>query len=583
MLRFIVCALKACASIAALPLLASTAAAQQPADPDFVPPDAVLIEDNFSQPSSIADRWQISAGSWSGASGTYGSTVRATSISAIRRYPVIVPGEPPLTQLLYDVYTYRARLRNPGAGAEQWVGLVYQMKDPQNYAEVVFSPTGVVAVREVTNGVRQTLHVDSYAGGGTGVWFDVAVHRNENHGWTSVDVNGVPIFVNIGQGGADGQLGLVTHGVAGRFDKVRLSIQLGELPFKDSFTDVSVTDWAAASGQWSFENGTYNNAAVQANSYAQHAIDIGPDLFRTRTFSLRARMFNPYSGPGNLVGILFHRESPFDYAEVVFSPTGVAQLNRTRGFTKQTLATASYAGRPRTWFDVKLQVVELNTISVTVDGKPVFDGVSTGDKIAGRFGLVTHWAPGSFDDVWYDQRVFTPFAESFASPPPSSWIRSGQWDSSGGTLNSTAIGATDIVATECGCWDTDFSYSARLLNEFRAFGNLVGLVYNYHSKGLYAGDYYEVVFSPTGIARLNKVIQGTRYLVASASHNVPRNVWFDVQVVRSGMSTTVSVNGNPIFDNVTQGELRTAADVGVITHWSRGRFDDLTVEDFVVR
>ena len=144
MLRLIVCALKAWASIAALSLLTLAAAAQQPPDPDFVPPDPVLIEDNFSQPSSIADRWQITAGSWSGASGTYGSTGRATSVSTIRRYPVIEPGHPPLTQLLYDVYTYRARLRNPGAGAEQSVGLVYQMKDPQNYAEVVFSPTGVV-------------------------------------------------------------------------------------------------------------------------------------------------------------------------------------------------------------------------------------------------------------------------------------------------------------------------------------------------------------------------------------------------------------------------------------------------------
>jgi hypothetical protein len=566
-------------------LLASTAAAQQPPDPDYVPPDPVLIEDNFSEPSSIAERWQVTAGSWSGASGTYASTAGATSISTIRRYPVIEPGQQPLPQLLYDVYTYRARLRNPGSGANQWVGLVYQMKDPQNYSEVVFSPTGVMAVREVANGgAPQTIFDATYEGGGTGIWFDVALHRNENHGWTSVEVNGVPIVVNFGQGGADGKLGLVSHGVAGRFDKVRLSMLLGERPFKDSFTDPNaVSDWAPQSGQWVKRDGIYTNTAVQANSYTQHVIDIGPDSFRTRTFSLRARMFNPLSGAGNLVGILFHRESPFDYAEVVFSPTGVAQLNRVRGFTKQTLATASYAGRPRTWFDVKLQVVELNTISVTVDGKPVFDGVSTGDKIAGRFGLVTHWAPGSFDDVWYDQRVFTPFAESFASPPPSSWIRSGQWDANGGTLNSTAVGGTDVVATECGCWDTDFRYSARLLNEFRASGNLVGLVYNYHSKGLYAGDYYEVVFSATGIARLNKVIQGVRYLVASASHNVPQNAWFDVQVVRSGLNTTVLVNGNPIFDNVTQGELLTSADVGVITHWSRGRFDDLVVEDFAVR
>ena len=160
-------------------------------------------------------------------------------------------------------------------------------------------------------------------------------------------------------------------------------------------------------------------------------------------------------------------------------------------------------------------------------------------------------------------------------------MRSGEWNATGGTLNSTAVGASDIVATQCACWDTDFRYSARLLNQFGASGNLVGLVYNFQG-GLYAGDYYEVVFSPTGIARLNKVIQGTRYLVASATHSVPRNVWFNVEVIRSGVNTTVLVNGSTLFDNVSQGELG-AGDVGVVTHWSRGRFDDLNVEDFVIR
>jgi hypothetical protein len=61
---------------------------------------------------------------------------------------------------------------------------------------------------------------------------------------------------------------------------------------------------------------------------------------------------------------------------------------------------------------------------------------------------------------------------------------------------------------------------------------------------------------------------------------VPRNVWLDVDVVRSGLSTKVLVNGNTIFDDVTQGELG-AGDVGVVTHWSRGKFDDLNVEESV--
>ena len=81
------------------------------------------------------------------------------------------------------------------------------------------------------------------------------------------------------------------------------------------------------------------------------------------------------------------------------SPAGVAQVNRVLGHAKQTLATASYAGLPQTWFDVKFELISLNVISVSVDGKRVFDKVHTADKFAGRFGLMKHWTPGKFDDV----------------------------------------------------------------------------------------------------------------------------------------------------------------------------------------
>jgi hypothetical protein len=571
MLRIITRALAAWPSVAVLTLFAHFASADT-----FV----LLIEEDFSDPSSVSDRWRAMAGSWSAAGGTYGSTVPATSIATIRQYPVIEPGQPPLPRLLYDVFTFRARMRNPGTGAEQWVGLVYNFQDPQNYHEVVFSPTGVAAVRRVQAGVTTTTTVGSYTGGGTGVWFEVAVRRNENLSRTTIDVNGVPLFVDLFHDGfSDGLAGLVTYGVAGSFDKVSLSLP-GDGPYRETFDEpFAAAPW---SPPWSVENGTYNNPAVEATNVSLFPADIGPLPEQTQSFTFRARMLNPYSGPGNVLGVVFHREGGRDYAEVVFSPTGVARVNRVLGFTRQTLATAAYAGRPNAWFDVKFELISLNRISVSVDGEPVFEEVSTDDKISGRMGLIKHWAPGRFDDVWYDQGVFAPLSETFANPPPSSWVRSGQWNTTGGTLNSTAVGITDVVATQCGCWDTNFRYSARMLNQFGASGNRVGLVYNYQTNGFYAGDYYEVEFTPTGIARLNKVIQGTRYLVASATHGVPRNVWFDVEVIRSGDSTSVLVDGNAIFDDVTQGDLG-AGDVGVVTHWARGRFDDLSVEEFVIR
>jgi hypothetical protein len=90
------------------------------------------------------------------------------------------------------------------------------------------------------------------------------------------------------------------------------------------------------------------------------------------------------------------------------------------------------------------------------------------------------------------------------------------------------------------------------------------------------------VFAPTGQAFVNKVLNGARYRVASGTHSVPSNVWFDVEVRRQGVNTTVKVNGNTVFDRIPQGELP-FGDVGVVSHWSRARFDNLSVSDAPLR
>jgi hypothetical protein len=69
-------------------------------------------------------------------------------------------------------------------------------------------------------------------------------------------------------------------------------------------------------------------------------------------------------------------------------------------------------------------------------------------------------------------------------------------------------------------------------------------------------------------------------------------VWFNAEVLRQGVErfsfgfgrpslsfeTTVKVNGVTIFDRVEQGEL-SYGDVGVIAHWAKGRFDNLSITD----
>ena len=127
-------------------------------------------------------------------------------------------------------------------------------------------------------------------------------------------------------------------------------------------------------------------------------------------------------------------------------------------------------------------------------------------------------------------------------------------------------------------------YSARLLNEYGASGNLVGLVYNFQDPfGLYAGDYFEIVFSPTGIMQLNKFIQGVRYPVATRTHNIPRNTWFDVQVIRTDIHTDGQAQWRHASCRLLpQGELR-GGNIGVITHWARGRFDNVSLASRVAR
>jgi hypothetical protein len=291
-------------------------------------------------------------------------------------------------------------------------------------------------------------------------------------------------------------------------------------------------------------------------------------------FIIRARMLNPYGASGNLVGIAFGN------SEVVFSSTGIARVRRIENGVPITIASTTYNGRSNTWFDVWFEVCIFCTpdggprANVWVDGQRIFQDVPASED---GFGLITHWAPGRFDDVWFDHGAVQPgvCTESFSGGGPVGSI-SGVWNTTGGTLNSTAVGETDIATGFCS-GGNDVTYRMRLLNQFGNSGNLVGLIYNYQSSdSFYAGDYFEVVLSATGRLELRKFIHGVRYVVARGTHPVPRNVWFNLEVIRNGINTTVKVNGSTRIQNVPQGELA-GGSAGAVKHWSKGRFDDLSV------
>ena len=319
-----------------------------------------------------------------------------------------------------------------------------------------------------------------------------------------------------------------------------------------------------------------------------------PNNGDTFDYTFRAPLLNGYGAAGNLVGIVFnYMDSGQQYTEVVFSPTGVVKLNRFENGDVRTIATASYDGRRNVAFEVALEN-HPNHFAVIVDGVRLFEDVLIFDVNPSQFpeggvGLITHWAPGRFDNVEFDHDFFHPCRIDFGAAPLFD-VLSGTWTVEGGTLNSTAAGQTDFVDLLClghrvgEDAGTNAVYSARLLNQYGASGNLVGLLYNMQRSPttLFAGDYFEVVFSPTGVVQMNKFIQGVIYPVRTGTHNVPRNTFFDVQVIRSGIFTTIKVNGATVLENVRQGELR-GGHVGAVTHWAKGRFDEVSVSEHVVR
>lgn len=261
------------------------------------------------------------------------------------------------------------------------------------------------------------------------------------------------------------------------------------------------------------------------------------------------------------------------------SPTGGAFVNKvSNNVVGGIAAVTGLSFRGNQWVDVKLEAnSSLGVVGISVAGTGLFEIAASP---FGRVGLVTHGAPGKFDDVRFDFGRFPSVSADFEFSLPSCWSTSspsGTW-LLGGVLIADSIRPSDLATFSCSAVQSDFIYRARLLNQYGGSGNRVGLVFNYQeAASLHAGDYYEVVFTPTGTAELRKFVQGVRTTIEVAPFNVPRNVWFDVVLERSGMLTSVSVAGQgTLFQDVRQAQLGPGS-IGVITHWAKARFDDVSL------
>ena len=557
---------------------------------NFDSPVTKLAQYEFTQGQTLG----VVSGAWVTSGGTFNSTSTATAIATIDFYEPEEIDYPEDTELFADKFWYRARMLNQSSGSTTRVGIIYLYQDPSNYYEASFSPTGSVFVREMTNGVYRTVATGTYSGGGQNQWFDAEVM------WTAAEtvirVNGLLVVRGIKQNArTHGRVGVMSRQTTAKFDRLLATREYGDPEFRESFA-AGKPAWNELKGNWSVVNGAYQNSAVEHAGVTLLPINVGFDFQQqTERFHVQARMLNPYGASGNRMGILLGYEDrgggTATYKEVVFGPDGIARANYvSTGFgpggttSVSPEATAPYPGRRGQWFDVTIDgSAEATSVNVSVDGTPVFFDLPISSY--GRIGLVTHWTPGRFDDVWFSYYPRLSRTENFNIPrtSPTWWAVRGTWDATGGTLNSRAATVNDLATME---WQrsTDYTVNARMLNLYGGAGNRIGLVFGFD---LETGEYYEVVFAPTGEAYLNRFIQGKLTQVATATHPaLGRNVWFTVQLARRGAFATVKVNGQTVFQNVAAAQLDNSLNsgrVGLITHWSRAMFDDLRIEEFAPR
>jgi hypothetical protein len=344
-------------------------------------------------------------------------------------------------------------------------------------------------------------------------------------------------------------------------------------------------DWAITSGVWEVRNGVLRQSAAGASriatvpnySFGQFP-DIGHNYFMDVYVSIRS------AGAAARAGVVFNFADPGNYYEVRYSPSGAVQLRTRLNSVTATVATGTFrAPGINNWTHIRIERGHGMT-TVKMDGVVVMRAVQS-ELAPGDIGLLTDGAVAHFEDLSaYTLSMVDPpgatYTEDFGDRFADFWtVERGTWSAASGEYQSTAVGSADLTLSDIpqivlnnGDRDLMYSLKTRMFNGYRGSGNLIGLLLDYADRD----NYREVVFSPTGQAHLRIVEQGVpRTLETRTYQGGGQNTWFDVELAyrrpeRGPSSGYVKVNGRVVFGDSASGIFR-----GFVTHWTRGRFDDV--------
>jgi hypothetical protein len=529
---------------------------------------------DFGGPEIFSD-WAITSGVWEVRDGVLQQS--AVAASRIATVPNYLFGQFPDIGHNFSMDVY-ASIRSTGADAR--AGVVFNFADPGNYYEALFSASGAVQLTTRLNGVTTTVATGAFRAPGVNKWTHIRIERG--HSMTIVKMDGVVVMRAIQADLAPGDIGLIADRAVAQFEDLA-AYTLSMLPYpgatyREDFGDRFADFWSVERGAWTAASGDYQSTAVGSADVALSAIpgilQLGSE--RELSYTVKVRMLNRYRGSGNLMGLRLGNST-----EILFSPTGEAHLRFDDQGVRRTVTRPYEGGGQNKWFEVELaQRSSVDTgeggYQVKVNGRVVFN-----DEIPlpGWFdGFVTHWTQARFDDVRASQRIFQPLFEPF----DAGQIFLEGWQLQNGTLNGFAVQASNTYLF-LGAWHEmhDISVRAWIQNHYGSSGNRAGLIYGARDNDNYfdLDNYHEVVFSPTGVAYLNRVFHGQVMNIASAPYQGgAAHSWFNVQLIRRNGYSTVKVNGATIFSDIYQPDA-SGDYLGVVTHWTNASFDDVLITE----
>jgi hypothetical protein len=336
--------------------------------------------------------------------------------------------------------------------------------------------------------------------------------------------------------------------------------------------------WDVAAGSWAADGRTYNVTTPAARSIANINVYFPPisgeSPYQTLDdYVYGVRLMNPSPDAQTRVGFVYNFQDPANYYELVFSPTGMAQVRRVIAGTSSVVFEAAYKeGGPNKWLNAELYA-HGTKMQLVVNGNSIVSGLQQRELPKGRLGLVAYGTSAKFDDVRIDMPTDKPQKETFNDGRAQQFtFDTNHWKIEEGVLKNFTVLQTNKVAfaQHAGWFAQTDSVRVRLRNPYGARGNLVGVFLEDGRR--------EVVFSRTGFVRLDNVAKdGTVTTLASAAIPKLSSDWFEV-VVRCDLTVDVFLNGAQVLTFEDGLKNRTGA-LGVVTHWSPGEFDLIDFND----